>query len=220
MNRTTGNEDTTNFRLTGLSTAIKLVETMNALGRGLTSAQNVLDWGCGCGRVARFCLEWPGFTGVDIDADNIGWCRAHLHPERFEEIGLYPPTPLARGHFDVIFGISVMTHLDEDVQQEWLKELYEISAPDAVVLLTIIGEHGASRARFTAENFAEYLASGKVFVRTPEVIDDALGSPGYYGTTFLTHDYVRRKWSRWFKVERIIPSYIGNHLDLVVLRRR
>jgi len=51
-------------------------------------------------------------------------------------------------------------------------------------------------------------------------VDDALGNTGYYGTMFMTHDEIRRKWSRWFSVDRIIPAYVGNHQDLVVLRRR
>jgi SAM-dependent methyltransferase len=220
MLRTTGNENATNFRLTGLSTAVKLREVVAALGRDFSSLGNVLDWGCGCGRIARFCSGWPGFSGVDIDADNAQWCHDHLPPGRFGGIGLFPPTPLPDHHFDLIFGISVMTHLAEDVQQQWLAELHRISAPYGIVLLTTLGEHAAVRAGFSREAFASFVSTGSIFLRTTEAIDDALGNPGYYGTTFMTHDDIRRKWSRWFSVDRIIPAYVGNHQDMVVLRRR
>jgi hypothetical protein len=220
MVRTTGNDNVTNFRLTGLSIAIKLREAFESVRRDFSSVAHVLDWGCGCGRIARFCSDWPGFAGVDIDADNAAWCRDHLPPGRFEPIPLFPPTPLSEQRFDLIFGISVMTHLAEDVQQQWLAELHRISAPYAVVLLTILGEHAAARAGFAAEDFERFATAGQVFLRTAEAIDDALGSPGYYGTTFVTHAYIRRAWSRWFSIDRIVPAYIGNHQDLVVLRRR
>ncbi len=218
--RTTGNDNVTNFRLTGLSTAVKLRETVASLARDFSSIAAILDWGCGCGRIARFCPDWQGFAGVDIDADNAAWCHDHLPPGRFESIPLFPPTPLPERTFDLIFGISVMTHLAEEVQQQWLAELHRISAPYAVVLLTILGEHAASRAGFGVEDFLQFLAAGHVFLRTSEAIDDALGNPGYYGTTFVTRDYIERAWSRWFSVDRIVPAYIGNHQDLVVLRRR
>ena len=220
MLRTTGNDNGTSFRLIGLTTAVKLRNVVAALQRDFSSISAVLDWGCGCGRIARFCADWPGFTGVDIDADNAQWCREHLPSGRFEGIGLFPPTPLPDRRFDLIFGISVMTHLAEDVQQQWLAELHRISAPYGIVLLTTLGEHAAARAGLTPEAFAQFVAAGSAFFRTAEAIDDALGSPGYYGTTFMTHDEVRRKWSRWFSVDRIIPAYVGNHQDLVVLRRR
>ena len=220
MMRTTGNDNVTNFRLTGLSTAVKLRDVLASLRRDFSSVARVLDWGCGCGRIARFCQDWPGFAGVDIDADNAAWCRDHLAPGRFEAIPLYPPTALPDRAFDLIFGISVMTHLAEEVQQQWLAELHRASAPYGVVLLTILGEHAAARAGLAAEDFERYALSGHTFFRTSEAIDDALGSPGYYGTTFVTHDYVRRAWARWFSIDRILPAYIGNHQDLVVLRRR
>ena len=151
--RTTGNDNVTNFRLTGLSTAVKLRETVASLQRDFASIAAILDWGCGCGRIARFCPDWPGFAGVDIDSDNAAWCHEHLPPGRFESIPLFPPTPLSERTFDLIFGISVMTHLAEEVQQQWLAELHRISAPYAVVLLTTLGEHAAARAGFGVEDF-------------------------------------------------------------------
>jgi SAM-dependent methyltransferase len=220
MLRTTGNERVANFRMTGMSTAMQVRATVDRLQRDFAGIGRVLDWGCGCGRVARFCADWPGFTGVDIDADNVQWCRDQLSFGDFHPIDLYPPTPFPDRHFDLIFGISVMTHLAEDVQQHWLAELHRISAPYAMVLLTTLGEHAAARAGFLREGFAAFVASGSVFFRTTEAIEDALGNPGYYGTTFMTHEEIRRKWARWFSVDLIIPAYVGNHQDLVVLRRR
>ena len=113
-----------------------------------------------------------------------------------------------------------MTHLAEPAQQLWLSEFHRISAPHAIVLLTTLGEHAAVRAGLTPEEFAQVVAAGSAFYRTENPIDDALGNTGYYGTMFMTHDEIRRKWSRWFSVDRIIPAYVGNHQDLVVLRRR
>ena len=220
MLRTTGNDRIPNFRLTGMSTAMQLRAAVDLVHRDFTTVKHVLDWGCGCGRIARFCAGWPDFEGADIDGDNAQWCKENYAFGDFQPIGLYPPTPFPDGRFDLVFGISVMTHLAEESQQQWLAELHRISAPYAVVLLTTLGEHAAARAGLTPEQFSQFVAAGSAFFRTENPIDDALGNTGYYGTMFMSHEHVRHKWSRWFSVDRIIPAHVGNHQDLVVLRRR
>lgn len=42
----------------------------------------------------------------------------------------------------------------------------------------------------------------------------------YYRSTFHTHDYIRSEWSKYFDIITIIPGYIGNNQDLVVMRKR
>ncbi len=65
-------------------------------GRSLGDHSRVLDWGCGCGRVARFfpADRAASFTGCDIDHDNVAWCRANL-PGTFVPSTLRPPLPFS-----------------------------------------------------------------------------------------------------------------------------
>lgn len=90
-------------------------------------AGDTLDWGCGCGRVTRWLLDrldaGVRVVGADIDPLSIHWCRQNLAGGFFERIPLHPPTTFRDEQFSVVLGISVFTHLKEDVQFEWLSEL-------------------------------------------------------------------------------------------------
>ncbi len=56
-----------------------------------------------------------------------------------------------------------------------------------------------------------------------EIRDAALGevaSEGYYRGTYQTRAYTTERWSRLFEILAYREQGIGNHQDLVVLRRR
>src|SRR5262249_54411154 len=121
--RVSGGENPWAFRLEGYSMFVKLDRVLRrATGQGLGDLPRILDWGCGCGRVTRYFKSLPGcaLTGIDIDADNLNWCREHLGFGEFFQVPLRPPTTLAAASFDLIIGISVFTHLKEPEQGEWL----------------------------------------------------------------------------------------------------
>ena len=84
-------------------------------------------------------LSSARITGVDVDPDNVAWCAAHLPFVAARTIPLHPPTSLRAGSFDLIAGISIFTHLSESVQLEWLEELRRLSAPGAILLMSIHG---------------------------------------------------------------------------------
>jgi hypothetical protein len=87
--------------------------------RPLPAADAILDWGCGCGRViAQLMKLMPpeSLHGCDIDKEAIAWDVENLVGPHFARIAPYPPTSYPDNRFDVIFGISVMTHFNEEVQ--------------------------------------------------------------------------------------------------------
>lgn len=102
----------------------------------------MLDFGCGCGRTLRwFNGSEPHLHGTDIDAEAIGWCQKNLHFADFEMNEGLPPLDYADETFDLIYAISVFTHLDEERQFLWLDELKRATKPGGIVLLTVHGEH-------------------------------------------------------------------------------
>ena len=50
-------------------------------------------------------------------------------------------------------------------------------------------------------------------IETPDDLD-------YYVNVVHTHDYIADRWSKHFDILEIVPAYIGNMQDLVVMRRR
>jgi len=96
--------------------------------------RSVLDFGCGCGRIARQMLQQRSdvpkrYLGVDLYKPSIEWCAANLTPlnpgfvfvhHDFFNAGLNPggskqPLPLGTNdRFSLVNAHSVFTHIIED----------------------------------------------------------------------------------------------------------
>jgi SAM-dependent methyltransferase len=183
----------------------------------------VLDWGVGCGRVARHfpADHSDALTGCDIDRDNIEWCSRHL-PGTFVASQLTPPLPFGDASFDIVYGISVFTHFREAMQLRWLEELARVTAPGALLLLTTHGQTAIDFSRLSPAEYArvtqDVQRTGIVVSGTNTQLDGHAEHEGEYVNVYHSADYVRRTWGRFFDVLHILPGYILHH-DLVVLRK-
>jgi ubiquinone/menaquinone biosynthesis C-methylase UbiE len=108
----------------------------------LNKPTHILDWGCGVGRIIQHIpsmLPKAICYGADINKERINWCRKHLEDVLFDCIE-DEQLPYPSGLFDLIFGISVFTHINGNDQAFWLKELQRIAKPGGVI---IISTHGS-----------------------------------------------------------------------------
>lgn len=113
-------------------------------GADLRGGLDVLDFGCGAGRIARWLapevIEAGGsFTGSDLNPKLSGWCAANL-PGRYASNGLQPPLPLGDGTVDVTYAHSVLTHLSAPTVRAWLAELARVLRPAGLALLSFHDE--------------------------------------------------------------------------------
>lgn len=219
--RVSGGERAEAFRLEGFTNFVKLDQALRRVaGKGLDQFSRVLDWGCGCGRTTRYLQRLPEtkVVGVDIDADNVEWCRQHLANGEYRHVSLHPPVDLELSAYDVIIGISVFSHLTERDHIEWLYELHRIARPGAILLMSILSEASVSRASFPPALVEEWHASGFI-AHSNQDLKGYIEDESYYVNTCITEDYIRRQWSRFFNLLEIIPAYIGNQQDLVVMRK-
>lgn len=119
---------------------------------GLRPGQQLLDIGCGSGRLAYGLHGWfgDGYVGVDVNAELIDFCRESFPAFRFEHIDLesdlYNPgssTPAEAvvldfpdASFDCITLFSVITHITTAVTRRYLSEIHRLLAPGGSVLFT------------------------------------------------------------------------------------
>jgi hypothetical protein len=197
---------------------------LGVAGRHVHEFDRVLDWGVGCGRLAR---HFPkdraavALTGCDIDHDNIAWCNEHL-PGSFAACSMSPPLPFADASFDLIYSVSVFTHLREPMQLRWLEELSRVMSRGALLLTTIHGQTAIDFSRQPPSEYArlqrEVRDRGIVFTGDNTQLDGHAEHGGEYVNVLHGADYVRRVWGRTFEVAHILPGYILHH-DLVILRK-
>jgi SAM-dependent methyltransferase len=104
--------------------------------------RRILDFGSGAGRTLRHFLaeaEQGEFWGADIDRPSIEWLQQNLHPP----INAWhhtegPLLGLEHGSFDLIYAVSVFTHLTDN-WSSWLLELHRLLKPDGLFVVSYAG---------------------------------------------------------------------------------
>jgi len=152
----------------------------------------ILDFGCGCGRIMRHwrSLEGPHFYGSDYNPDLIHWCQRKLcELAEFKTNQLQPPLDYKNEQFDFIYSISVFTHLTEDLQHGWMKELGRVLNQGGYLLITV---HGDSRLYQLSAADQRRFRSGQLVV----IQEDCAGQnvcgayhPEQYVRNHLTRGY-------------------------------
>jgi SAM-dependent methyltransferase len=195
-----------------------LRDQLRRVDRDLSSFTNILDFGCGCGRVIRtlhyHTRSHQHLFGTDIDPEAIEWCRTHYgHVATFDCNPHMPPTRYEAGTFDLVYSGSVFTHLPEDMQWAWLKELHRVTQTGAFLALTF---HGVDYYRYLpADTKVEFEKTGFAYTGT-----STPGLPDFYRTTWHSHDYIRARWSEIFEVVHIAPRGLEGMQDIALCRRR
>jgi SAM-dependent methyltransferase len=118
--------------------------------------ESVLDYGCGCGRLARQLLRAGHaprkYVGIDPHKGMIEWCRANItphapafefkHHDVFQEFmnpegSLDPvPLPVDDGSVTLYLAWSVFTHLMQPDAEFSLRELSRVLHPSGIAITT------------------------------------------------------------------------------------
>ncbi|HRV59941.1 MAG: class I SAM-dependent methyltransferase [Solirubrobacterales bacterium] len=176
--------------------------------------KRLLDFGCGAGRTLRHFLDVSGKAevwGCDIDAPSIEWMQENLCPPlNAVTCREEPPLEFESGSFDLIWAVSVFTHLAE-TSAEWMLEMHRLLKPEGILIASFMGR--LTHEPLTGQPWDESGTGIKVIG-----LDNPwdLGGP----SVFMSDWWVREHWGRAFEVEIIDAGVETLNQSWAVMRRK
>jgi len=208
------------FQIEGFSAYKKICWILeNEFNLELNKDLSLLDWGSGCGRMARYFVNSEiSLTCADIDQRNLEWCESNLG---FKTILLSEETEglLGVNRFDVVIGISVLSHLDQAYQIKWLFELAKSLKPNGCAILSTHGVCSALR-RLSNGEFSQFLGDGFWDAGPNQSLADVDAQNNSYKDTYTSLNFIVSNWLQDFELVKVYEAVIGNHQDLVILKKR
>ena len=201
-----------NFYEVGVQAAHTIRSVLKSNGAEIEGREAILDFGCGCGRVIRHWkdLRGPSLFGSDYMAPAIEWCRANLPFAEFGANDAAPPLRYGDESFDLIYAISVFTHLVEDLQLAWMPELKRVLRPGGLLLVTL---HGESHLNVLSPDQREAFLAGKVVVARPEL------SGQNECSAYHPIGYVHETLGEGLEVIDHLPAGLATRQDVVLFRK-
>jgi SAM-dependent methyltransferase len=124
----------------GLETAKWVLNELKLEGSG---HEKILEWGCGPARIVRHLPHLLGnqnnIYATDYNQFTINWCNQNIIGVHFDTNAINPPLQYPANFFSAVYGISIFTHLSEKNHENWLRELYRITKPGGLLLITTQG---------------------------------------------------------------------------------
>lgn len=238
--RKTGSKTIPRYYLSGVRSFLPIATCAQREGVRLEQNLKVLDFGCGVGRqLLHFTRKYPSpsFFACDIDDTAVTFIQKHYPQVSAYTNKFTPPLRYETGFFDMVYSVSIFSHLNMEDQALWLNELARVTKPGGYCFLTteglstlqLLGEafgqdETVLRARIAKDGFLykEYPDWQKSVnnQNTLKVASLMVGVERSYGNTVLSPDYIRKQWpSAGFEVRAIVEAIIDDRQDLVVLRR-
>jgi SAM-dependent methyltransferase len=225
----------TEYLAGGRRAAQELADGLRSTGRDPERLTSVLDFGCGAGRVlphiARLSPD-ARCAGCDVDRTAVEWAATRRPACDWTVSSFEPPLPFAPECFDLVYSVSVFSHLGRGLQERWLRELRRVLAPGGVALLSVHGPSAFEAFRTgrvgtswcSADVFAREPLRARDFVFTPYVrslwtASELPGVGSEYGLAFHGCDYLREVWGRQLTVVDIRVRALTDWQDLVVCTR-
>lgn len=200
-----------------------LENTLKDLGYSFRQIDSFLEFACGYGRFTRFLIQKMDnrkVTVSDIDKDAVDFVK-----KTFGVNGFYSVTQADKlvhdGKYDVIYVVSLFSHLAISNWEQWFKRLYAMLKPNGLLIFTT---HGMSFYNRLPEEqrtslSLEMVSPGFVYGNGNETAGRLTGD--HYGTAFVSEEFVKR-FVDANAVGRLVKSYpdmIHKVQDLYVVRR-
>jgi SAM-dependent methyltransferase len=175
---------------------------------------DILDFGCGCGRLIRHLRALPNamLHGCDINPNLIDWSKKNLLFAHFSLNQITPPLIYKNQSMDFIYARSVFTHLGEKLQQEWMVEFFRILRPGGILLFSTQGE----------QFYSTLTPKMQDLFRSNRLVENQGNTEGRndFGS-FQSLAYIQNHLYKGFKLISLHPGENSEHFqqDIVIAKR-
>ena len=197
------------------------------------SRLRLLDFGVGCARTARHFFRDQNrieLHGCDVDRTPIEYLQKHVPLIQAVLSSNQPPLPHESAYFDVIYSVSVFSHLNEVSFKAWAEELSRVVKLGGTLLLTIHGLHALKVLRTNNSsasigidsyifNSMESSFEAKGFLWMPQLTGSTDIDTNQYGVSFVDRAQLEKFLPSSLKLVHYGEREIGNWQDLIVLKK-
>ncbi len=180
-NATTGNP-IREYLSDGWRTLSELLVLMDSVGQPLTRVEAMLEFASGFGRFTRHLVKVipDRLTCSDVLPGANEFVKSQFGVRTMDST--HDPSGLvASRQFDLVFVLSLFTHLPPEDWGRWLNALHSMVRPGGTLVFTVHNERAARREGISFD------PSGAFFLQSSE----SPSIPGHiYGTTFTTRVHV------------------------------
>ncbi|OJU89487.1 MAG: methyltransferase type 12 [Burkholderiales bacterium 66-5] len=199
----------------GWRTMAELVLLLEAAGHPLLQTRSFLEFASGHGRFTRHLVKALGAPRVvvsDVVADALDFARSALGVSGFVSASVPEQVAHAQQH-DVVFVLSLFSHLPRSTWARWLVRIYAMVAPGGVLVFTTHGDAAVRKQGVTLEPDG--------FFFTPSSESNAIDAQEY-GTAFSSEAFVRACIAQHLPdavVRGFSPQHFWHHQDAWVLEK-
>lgn len=198
----------------GWRTLSELLWLLEVHERPLSKVTSFLEFASGFGRFTRHLVKRLPAGGL---------CVSDIVPEAMDFLPQqFPVQAFASTHrpeafglprqFEVVFVLSLFSHLPASTWSHWLARLWQATAPGGLLIFSTHGTSCVDRARVTlgADGFAFFGGSESTALEEAQ-----------YGVTYTTEDFVREavKAHAPGAVHTFMPDHFWSQQDAHILRR-
>ncbi len=199
----------------GWRTLSELMLLLELVDRPLLKTASVLEFASGHGRFTRHLVKALGTQRVtvsDVVPDAVAFSRrafgvagvqSTTHPEALQ----WPQ------RYELVFVLSLFSHLPRSSWARWLKRLYEAVDTGGLLVISTHGDAAARRQNVTLDEQGFFFAPSS---------ESAAIDVQEYGTAFTSEAFVRERIAETLGSDRLIrfePRWFWQHQDAFVLQR-
>ncbi len=223
----TSNPSSEQYYRSGYQAMINFENILSRHDVKLDSLNSILDFGCGASRVlSPFRTKTnAALHGIDLHKNAIKWCIDNVPFGNFQVGKTLPPMNYENNKFDFLYAISVLTHLNEEMQNSWLMEFQRILKPDAILIVSYRGEDFIEKiikkhsVEYATEIQELLIKNNGFYFENHERWKGVF--PNFYTDTYHSHNYIKSHWGKYFDILELIPSGgFSNNQNAAVLKNK